>query len=403
MKIFAIFSATAALLCSAATVGASAHAATTASTAAATTTGQPSSAKTSDAKAKGAASGAPRRGPPPPAVNVMSIGLEDIPQRFGATGYATPLQSVEVRPQVSAIVESIAVKEGQSVKQGDVLFRLDSRKERAIAAKLDANYASAEATLAELQRQLSLSKKLRDEAFVSSSATATLESQFAAQQAQLKAIQADRQAQQIQLSLFTITAPISGRLGRIDVTPGTLVGGGASAAPLVSITQMDPMGVSFNLPQAQIPSVRRAGVGAPVTVRVPGQDEPLTGRLTFYDSQINADTGMMGMKASVANPGTSLWPGTTVQINLSAQTVEQVAVIPQVSAPLQGNERQVMLIDDAGLAQARAVEPMVQMGEFVAVRGLKESEKIVVDGRQNVKAGSPVRVIGPAILPSTRE
>ena len=355
-------------------------------------------------KAPGGAPGAPaKKAFPPSAVTVHTVKLEDVAQTFAATGHTAPLQTVAVRAQVSALVAEVKVREGDIVKRGQVLLELDSRVERANLAKAQANLAKSQANLKELQRQLKQSQSLLDQNFVSPSATSTLAAQVDAQMAQVKADEAALAAQDIQVSLFTITAPISGRLGRIDVVPGTLVSSGSSATALMTITQMDPMGVEFSLPQAQVQAIRSAGVGAPVNLQLPNQDQMRKGVLTFYDSAINSDTGMMGLKAKVPNTQQDLWPGTAVQVTLEAKSLQQVAVIPQASLVIREMNRSVFVVGEDGQAKPQKVTPLATMGEFVAVRGLKDGQKIVVDGRQNVRPGAKVRVVGPAAVSSSRE
>ena len=340
---------------------------------------------------------------PPSAVTVHTVKLEDVGQTFGANGHTVALQTVAVRSQVNGLIAEVRVREGDRVKRGQVLLELDSRVERANLAKAQANLAKSQANLKELQRQLQQSQALLDQKFVSPSATSTIAALVDAQMAQVKADEAALAAQEIQVSLFTITAPISGRLGRIDVVPGTPVNAGAAGTALMTITQMDPMGVAFNLPQAQVQAIRRAGVGAPVYLQIPNQDQPRKGELTFFDSTINAETGMMGLKAKVANTQLDLWPGASVQVSLEAQSLRQVAVIPQASIVIKGAARSVLVVSDDGKATLQKVTPMTTMGEFIAVTGLKDGQKIVVDGRQNVRPGAKVRVVGAAAASGSRE
>ncbi len=351
----------------------------------------------------GAPSGPPKKAFPPSAVTVHTVKLEDVAQSFAATGHTASLQTVAVRSQVNGLVAEIKVREGETVKRGQVLLALDSRVERANLAKAQANLAKSQANLMELQRQLKQSQSLLDQNFVSPSATSNLAAQVDAQLAQVKADEAALAAQEIQVSLFTIQAPISGRLGRIEAVPGTLVSSGASAVALMTITQLDPMGVEFSLPQAQVQAVRSAGVGASVNVQLADLDQQRKGVLTFYDSTIDAATGMMSLRAKVPNAQQDLWPGTAVQVSLEAKNLPQVAVIPQASLVIKDTTRSVFVVGEDGLAKLQKVTPLTKMGEFVAVRGLKDGQKIVVDGRQNVRPGAKVRVVGPAAVSSSRE
>lgn len=358
-----------------------------------------------NAAAKGSIKPGGARNAPPAAVSVFKVKLADITQNLTAAGYAAPVQSVGVRSQVTALLADVHVSEGQMVRKGQLLFELDSRSERANLAKAQANLARSQSTLQELERQLSRSRVLQDQAFVSPSATDNVSAQVAAQKAQVNADTAALQAQQLQVSLYRITAPIAGRVGRIDVVPGSLVASGAAAAPLLTITQMDPMGVEFSLPQTNVATIRAAGVGA--TVRVSPSTltaaAPSDGKLSFIDSSINASTGMLALRAQVPNPQQALWPGTAVQIELQAQTLTQIAVVPQAAVMLKNGKRFVYVVGEDNKAKPQNVDILTVLGERVAVQGLSAGQSIVVDGRQNVRPGATVRVTGPAVLSGAQE
>ncbi len=357
--------------------------------------------------AKGGAGGPPggARSAPPAAVSVFTVKLTDINQNLSATGSAAPVQSVGVRSQITALLANVHAREGQMVKKGQLLFELDSRSERANLAKAQANLARSQSNLQELERQLTRSRSLQDQSFVSASATDNIGAQVAAQKQQVSADRAALQAQELQVSLYNIYAPIAGRVGRIDVVAGSLVASGVSAAPLLTITQMDPMGVDFSLPQTNVATIRAAGVGA--TVRISPSTlnaaPPSNGKLSFIDSSINASTGMLALRAQVPNPKQDLWPGTAVRIELQARSLPQVAVVPQAAVMLKNDKRFVYVVGEDKKAKPQNVDILAVIGERVAVKGLSAGQNIVVDGRQNVRPGATVRVIGPALLSGAHE
>jgi RND family efflux transporter MFP subunit len=342
-------------------------------------------------QAGGKPSGRPKM--PPASVSVVEVRLQDLARSLQATGHAVPLQSVHVRAQVSALVQGVHVKEGQHVQVGDLLFTLDSRTARADAVKAKATLARSQANLLELQRQLKRSQALQAQNFVSSSATDTLAAQVQAQQAQVDADAAALRAQELRVSLYRITAPIAGRVGSVDVFPGSLVGNDA----LLTITQMKPMGVQFALPQAEVGAVQRAGVGAPITVQMStGLPTVMPGRLRFIDSQVNPSTSMLTLKAEVDNADQALWPGTSVNVKLDTQALKQVAVLPQAAVMLREGRTTVWLVGEDNKAAPRPVEVLEAMGERVAVRGVQAGDRVVVDGRQFVRPGAAVRVVSVA-------
>ena len=330
---------------------------------------------------------------PPPAVSVVKVKLQDLPRTLSATAHAVPLQSVDVRAQVSALVDKVHVQEGQTVKAGQLLFTLDSRTARAELVKAQATLARSQANLLELQRQLKRSQTLQSQNFVSSSATDTLAAQVAAQQAQVDADAAAMRAQDLRVSLYRITAPISGRVGSVDVFPGTLVG----TASLLTITQMQPMGVQFALPQSALAAVQRAGVGATVKVQsTQVGSAPMSGRLRFIDSRVDPNTSMLTLKAEVDNAQMALWPGTTLSVSLETQALQQVAVVPQAAVMLRNDRPIVWVVGEDNKTSPRPVQSLDTLGERVAVHGLKDGERVVVDGRQFVRPGAAVRIVGQA-------
>ncbi len=330
---------------------------------------------------------------PPASVSVVAVKLQDVSRTLSATGHAVPLQSVEVRAQVSALIDRVHVQEGQTVKAGQLLFTLDNRTAQADLVKAQATLARSQANLLELQRQLKRSQALQAQNFVSSSATDTLAAQVQAQEAQVQADAAAERAQALRVSLYRITAPIRGRVGSIDVFPGSLVGTNA----LLTITQMQPMGVQFALPQSALPAIQRAGVGAGVQVQTAqGLAAPLSGRLRFIDSRVDPNTSMLTLKAEVDNAQMALWPGTSVSVSLQTQALQQVAVIPQAAVMLRNDKTMVWLVGEDNKAAPRPVKVQEAMGERVAVGGLKAGDRVIVDGRQFMRPGASVRVVSTA-------
>lgn len=170
----------------------------------------------------------------PTAVGVVTVALADLPTTLEATGSIIALQSVPLRAQVNALIKRVAVKEGQNVRAGTLLFVLDDRSVQADLSKAQAQAARSKASLADLQRQLTRAQDLLKKNFVASSAVDTAASQVEAQKGQVTADEAAVKAQQIQRSLYQIRAPFSGRIGAIDVSAGALVASGANATPLTT-------------------------------------------------------------------------------------------------------------------------------------------------------------------------
>ena len=335
----------------------------------------------------------------PTAVGVVTVALADLPTTLEATGSIIALQSVPLRAQVNALIKSVAVKEGQSVRAGTLLFVLDDRSVEADLSKAQAQAARSKASLADLQRQLTRAQDLLKKNFVASSAVDTAASQVEAQKGQVTADEAAVKAQQIQRSLYQIRAPFSGRIGAIDVSAGALVASGANATPLTTLTQFNPIGVRFSLPESAISQVASAGINRPVTVTLGsnalGTDtKPHQGKLTLIDNAINPNTGMLTLKATLPNKDNALWPGQFVDVSLDIGTLAQVAVIPQAAVVIGEQGTSVFVVGAENKARVKRIQVRQALGERVAVSGLADGDQVVVDGRANVKPGGVLRVAG---------
>ena len=197
---------------------------------------------------------------PPQTVAVATAQRRDLPVVIEAAGTVVPLNTVDIRPQITSTVREVVVKEGQMVRQGDLLFRLDDRSDQANLDKARAQLQRDQATLADLERQWQRAQELRAQNFISPGAADTVLSNLEAQRATVAADRAAVQAGAVAAGYGTVRSPLSGRAGLVSVHPGSLVSPtGASA--LVSIAQIDPIGVSFTLPEGQLAALLRGEDG----------------------------------------------------------------------------------------------------------------------------------------------
>jgi membrane fusion protein, multidrug efflux system len=349
------------------------------------------------ASAPGAAAGG-RGGPQ--TVGVVLAQQRDVPVSIEAAGSVVALDSVELRPLTTGVVTEVSVTEGQPVKRGAVLFKLDDRAERANLEKAKAQLAKDKATQADIERQLARAKELFEQNFIARNAVDTLTTQLDAQLAAVRASQAGIQSSEIALGNNVLKAPMSGRAGAVNVVKGSLVQPGGLA--MVTLTQMDPIGVSFTLPENQLGPLRKADKdlakegGVPLTVQLPGErrGQPavaLPGHVSFIDSGVDPTTGTIRVKGKLVNEGRQLWPGQYVTTKLTLRTVKDAVVIPQAAVIVRGNERSVYVVDAEGKAQMKPVQMRQPLGEQVVVEGVAAGEKIVVEGKQNLRPGTPVK------------
>lgn len=349
-------------------------------------------ASTSSASAPAGAASAP-----PVSVTVVPAVQRDFPVSVRATGSVAPLSTVDVKPQVASIVTKVHVKEGQFVRAGELLFTLDARADEANLGKAQAQLARDQATLADARRQLERSRDLLARNFVSQGAVDTAQANVEAQQAAVQADQAAIDAVKVSLSYARITAPSAGRVGAIAVFPGTSVS--PSGPPLVTITQLDPIAVAFSLPQRYVGDALRlldgGHGGGTVDATLPDGRGTRVGRLQFVDSQVDATSGTVKVKAGFDNRDRALWPGAYVEVQLVVQTLPAAIVVPQ-AAIVQDTRGSVVFVAGAdGRAVMRKVDVLQSAGLDAVVSGVRPGERIVVDGRQNLRPGTPVVVRAP--------
>jgi multidrug efflux system membrane fusion protein len=217
--------------------------------------------------------------------------------------------------------------------------------------------------------------------------------------ATVAADQATIEADQVQLSYATIKAPITGRLGAIKITKGNLVSTGNSnsnSSPLVTITQMDPLEVTFNLPETDLPLLRKALTSAePAKVQLyrDGDKTPLaSGTLEFVDSTVDQASGTVQVKASMPNEDLNLWPGQFVDVALDAGTMPDMVSIPTVAVQPGQHGSFVYVVGPDNHVEQRPVEIALTRGENSAVsKGVKSGERVVTDGQTRLKQGTLVR------------
>lgn len=344
-------------------------------------------AAAASAPASGAASGA---GGAPVSVTAVRAQKRDVDVMLEATGTVTALNSVDIRPQVSSVITKVNIREGQFVKAGDTLFTLDDRNDQVNLAKAQAQLAKDLAALADAQRQLARNRDLLAQNFISQGAVDTSQTQVESQQAVVTADKAAIEAARVGLGYNRITAPAAGRAGAINVYAGTTVQPGGTS--LVTITQLAPIAVSFSLPQRNLGDAlqtMRAGGGKVMAVLPEGRT-PLAGKLQFVDNSVDANSGTVKVKAQFDNADEALWPGAFVNVRLAVRALKDATVVPQASV-IQGPRGTIVYtIDAQNKAVARPIEVVYASGLDAAITGVQPGEKVVVDGRQNLRHGAPV-------------
>lgn len=325
----------------------------------------------------------------PVTVSTVKAQKRDLPVLFKANGTVTALTSVDVRPQVSSVITKVHFREGQFVKAGELLFTLDARADEANVAKAQAQLAKDKAALDDAQRQAARARQLLAQNFISQGALDTSITQVDALLATLAADQAALDASRVALSYSRISAPNAGRAGAVNVFPGSAVQ--ANQTALVTITQLDPIGVAFNLPQRNLPDALASlkDGGATVTATLADSAGSFDGRLKFVDNAVDAGSGTLKVKAVFDNHEGKLWPGAFVEVSQTVTTLKDVVVIPQ-AAIIQAARGTIVYVMENGKAAMKPVKVLYAQDNDAAVTGVKVGDPVVLDGRQNLRPGTPV-------------
>ena len=333
-------------------------------------------------------------GQAPTIVNVVKPQRRDVPVVLQSNGTVTSLSSVELHAQITSTIRKVHIKEGQFVKAGALMFSLDDRADAANVDKARAQVARDQAALADVERQYRRSAELVAQHFLAQSALDTLRSQVESARAVLGADQAALRATGVAAGYNTIRAPQAGRVGAINVYAGSLV---QPATALTSVTQLDPITVSFTLPESALGGLLAAHQRGAVAVEAKAGSAATasTGRLSFIDNAVDPVAGTIRVKAQFDNRDSALWPGQYVNTRVTVQTLGDAIVIPQ-SAIINNTRGTVVYIVDADQS-ARQV-PVARLHAFGAsavVSGLSGSEQVITEGKQHLRPGGKVKVAGP--------
>ena len=346
----------------------------------------------------------------PPTVSVMPPMRREVTDWDEFTGRLVPVERVELRSRVSGYLDSIAFIDGQVVRRGDPLFRIDRRPFETAITDAEARLAAARSQLILAEREFTRAGNLLQ---YRAGSEASLDQRAQALEAARAAVtQADAALQRAKLDLeFTeIRAPISGRIGRHLVSPGNLVAGGegSGATLLAVIVTMDPIDVSFDIDQAAALRYARLAEsgGRPSSrdmtnpVQLALADEtgfPRTGRVVFVDNEADASTGTVRLRARFANPRDLLLPGVFARIRLVASAPYQALLVPDAAVTTDQSRRVVYVLAQDNTLQMRQVElGPLHDGLRVIRSGLQGDEEVAVTGLTRARAGQQVAPIRPA-------
>jgi len=341
--------------------------------------------------------GAGKRGSGPVTVTTVTAKRQAMPVVIDAVGTVESEHSVAIRPQTNGVLEAVLFKEGDRVKQGQVLFRIDSRPMLASVEQARAALARDQAQLQQARAQEDRLKPLAEKDYITKNEYDVAITQSKALQATVEANRAAMEQAKLQLSYASITSPINGRTGSLSVKSGNLVSAGTGGSPLVVINSTQPILVSLSVPQRYLNDVRSAwGDGAVKIMISLDANSPAVaeGSLIFIDNSVNQQTGTIVLRARVKNEKEQLWPGQFVAARIILKIEQDALVLPE-SAVQPGQDGALVYIAKEGRAQIQNVQVDRQIGELVVIsKGLSGGEEIIKDVPPTLANGSAIVLRG---------
>lgn len=348
---------------------------------------------------------------PPVEVNVMTLRASDIALTETLPGRVEASRTAEVRARVTGIVEKRLFTEGSMVEKNDVLFLIDPAPYQARYEAALAQQAKAQAVLEEADYQAQRYQRLYKDKAISEHELIRANAQKMQAKAQLRAAQAEVKTSKIDLDYTEVKAPIAGHIGRELVTEGALVSQSA-ATLMANVQQTDQVYVNFQeSSQALLQRYRQTESGklalpkddsVSVILLLPdGSEYPHQGHLLFSDINVEQSTGQVLMRAVIDNPEGLLMPGLFVQVKLTQASLPNAFSVPQRAVVRSAMGDSVMIIDDENRMRRRDVSIAGSIeGRWVITEGVKQGERIMVDGFQKAKVDQEVQ---PVVLENSQK
>ena len=343
------------------------------------------------------------RTPAVPVVVAVAV-AKDVPVQVDAVGAVEPLKTVTVRSQVGGVIDTVHFREGTDVRAGDLLFTIHEKPFEVALRQAEANRARDVAQLENAEAVARRADSLLGQGILSREQYDQSHAAAAALAATVRADEADIEAARVQLSYCRIVSPIDGRTGTVLVHQGNLVKA-IDGAPLVVVNQLDPVYVTFAVPEKRLAEIERAMGAGRLSVEAvlpDGEGTPVHGQLSFLDNTVDRSTGTIRLKATFPNPDRRLWPGQFVTARLTVAVRASAVVVP--TAALQSGQSGpfVFVIKPDLTAEPRPVVVGQESGgESIVEKGLTAGERVVTDGQLRLVPGATVEPRAATPAPGT--
>ena len=331
--------------------------------------------------------------PAPLVVSVTAAVVKPVPIEISTIGTVNVIASVAVKSRVDGEITKVHIRDGQAVREGDLLFSIDDRAIRSELEQAEANLARDTALLENAQRNVTRLSKLASKDYVAKQSMDEAATNAQSLAASVRGDEAAVEAARVQLSYTQIRAPMDARAGTVQLPRGNLVRANDSA-PLLVLNQIRPIYVAFAVPQSDLPTIRLAQTRGPlpVSVTVPGDSgPPLQGEVAFIDNAVDETTGTIQLKATFDNAEERLWPGQYVNVTLTTGVDEAAVVVPERALQRGQDGTHVFLVLADSTVELREVRvARSRQGETVIVEGLSAGDRVVVEGQLRLTPGARV-------------
>lgn len=331
---------------------------------------------------------------PPAHVTFVTAAEETVTISRELPGRIHSVRVAEVRARVPGILLKKLLKEGHEVKAGEVMFEIDPAPLQAALQNANAQLARAQANVEQAETLAARYRKLIAERAVSKQEADNAESALAAASAEVLAARAQVDTAALNLGYASVTAPISGRVGKAEVTEGALVGQG-TATLLATIQQLDPVYFDFTQSSGDFLAMKQAMQGREGTATLvleDGTEYPKPGKILFAETSVDESTGMISLRAEFPNPDRALLPGMFARAKVVQAVHDKALTVPQRAVTRkQGGDGSVLVIGNGDVVEPRMIRTSVSSGDkWLVTSGLKPGERVIVEGLSKARPGAKV-------------
>lgn len=342
--------------------------------------------------------------PPPPEVSVVEAKPQTLPLQRELVGRLSGFRTADVRARVAGVLQKRLYTEGTDVKEGQPLFQIDPAPLKATLASAQGELAAAEATYANAKVAADRARRLAPQSYVSKSDLDTAEATERTSAASVQQARAAVETARINLGYATVTAPISGRAGKQQVTEGALVGQG-DVTLLTTIDQLDPLYVNFSMNSDELAQLRQAQAQGTVALSGDGQATvnvklgdgtvyPHAGTLDFTSVTVDPSTGSVSLRALLPNPDHVLLPGSFVSFDATLGQRANAFLVPQAGIQRDAHGAYALVVGkDGNVVRRNVMADSQQQGQWVVTSGLEAGDQVIVSGQQKAKEGAPAKAV----------